>query len=162
MFNILMNLFSFLTCISLAKAFNKESFLFSSPKTMISKAQYIVNSKKHLVVLSHGIIGSSRDLSYLEEKLVNKGFTVLQSSSNELHGSLFGVSEAARKLRDEVLSFASRHRDLETISFVGNSLGGLFARYAIMLLYNPDNQKILGLLPKTFLVITCVFSSSHY
>lgn len=39
------------------------------------------------------------------------------------------------------------------ISIVGNSLGGLYARYAISLLYEPRDKTIAGLRPKTFMTV---------
>jgi Putative serine esterase (DUF676) len=50
---------------------------------------------------------------------------------------------------------------LQSISLVGNSLGGLYARHAIRLLYTPDapaNRVVAGLEPETFMVraYTCV------
>jgi Putative serine esterase (DUF676) len=46
---------------------------------------------------------------------------------------------------------------LQYISLVGNSLGGLYARHAIRLLYTPDapdNRVVAGLEPETFMVRT--------
>ena len=47
----------------------------------------------HLIVLSHGIMGSHKDLSYLSSKLELKGCIILQSKSNEFLKSLNGIKQ---------------------------------------------------------------------
>ncbi|RRT76310.1 hypothetical protein B296_00008032 [Ensete ventricosum] len=45
------------------------------------------------------------------------------------------------RLADEVISIVANNPGLQKISFVGHSLGGLIARYAISLLYEKSIQK---------------------
>eukprot|EP01041_Mallomonas_annulata_P012547 gene12547-26425_t len=86
------------------------------------------NNNQHLVVLSHGILGTSRDLEYLSLKLESRGCTVLKSSVNENLRSLYGIRTGGKNLAEEILEICRQNRNLQYISFVGNSLGGLYAR----------------------------------
>lgn len=107
----------------------------------------------HLVVIAHGLLGFSTDLEYLSDLLREKGCTVLQSSVNEFTKSLAGVAEGGKNLADEIRKFTSTSSHFKRISFVGNSLGGLYARYAIKELYDNDTKLILGLKPYKFMTI---------
>lgn len=111
-----------------------------------------VDNRDHLVVLSHGILGRSNDLSYLAGQLQQKGFNVLSSRSNEVYRTLEGVASAGERLKDEILSEVQERPYISKISFAGNSLGGIFVRFVISLLYNPIDGKIAGLDPCNFLV----------
>ncbi|CAL9116026.1 unnamed protein product [Musa textilis] len=52
-----------------------------------------------------------------------------------------GVDVMGERLADEVISIVANNPGLQKISFVGHSLGGLIARYAITLLYEKSIQK---------------------
>ena len=111
------------------------------------------DNRDHLVVLSHGMLGTTRDLNYLASKLKSKGCVVLMSSANSFMKSLLGVEIGGSKLAKEVLEVASQYSNLSRISFVGNSLGGLFCRYAIRELFNSTDNTIAGLAPDSFISI---------
>lgn len=89
---------------------------------------------RHLIVLVHGIMGNARDLEYLAQKLEEKGAVVLQSRKNEYMMSLAGIKESAERLVEEIHEVSVANPSLNKVSFVGNSLGGLFSRYAVKLL----------------------------
>eukprot|EP01031_Cornospumella_fuschlensis_P029535 gene29535-35649_t len=101
----------------------------------------------------HGIFGTSKDLSYLAKKLELGGFIVLKSKSNEFHRSLAGVQTAARNLRNEIAEAKTAHKGLTKISFVGNSLGGIFARAVLKDIFNEGDKTCLGLYPTLFMTI---------
>lgn len=113
------------------------------------------SGRDHLVVLTHGIFGTSKDLSYLGSKLEQGGFVVLKSKSNEFHRSLAGVNMAARNIRKEIEDVKLAHRGLSKISFVGNSLGGIFARVLLKEIFNTEDKTCLGLIPSLFMVSVC-------
>eukprot|EP01040_Poterioochromonas_malhamensis_P004005 gene4005-4284_t len=98
-------------------------------------------------------MGSSNDLTYLAQKLRDEGYLVLQSKANELQHSLLGIADGAKKLKEEVLTVQSKNPKLERISLIGNSLGGLFARYAVMLLFDETSNTMHGLIPESFMTI---------
>jgi hypothetical protein len=89
---------------------------------------------EHLVVLVHGLLGNSADLDYLGQRLRQQGCTVLQSKSNNYVRSLQGIKAASQRLVEEIGDTQLNYPKLKTISFVGNSLGGLFSRYALNLM----------------------------
>lgn len=49
--------------------------------------------------------------------------------------SIIRTQRSVGFLVSQVISVVSRHPDLQKISFIGHSLGGLIARYAIAVLY---------------------------
>ena len=116
--------------------------------------QGVVNSSKndHLVVLSHGLHGNRNDLTFLADKLEKKGCTVLLSSASEYLESHMGVKEGGTRLSREVEQLQRTSPQLKRISFVGNSLGGLYCRYAIKELYDHSLGKIGRLDPHFFMV----------
>ena len=108
--------------------------------------------KEHLVVLCHGLSGSQDDLRYLGESLTSAGAAVYRSRANEMMRSFHGVKLGGSRLAEEVRELVSAG-SYQSISFVGNSLGGLYARYAIRLLFNHSDATIAGLTPSRFLLI---------
>ncbi|XP_020236463.1 uncharacterized protein LOC109816022 [Cajanus cajan] len=95
----------------------------------------------HLLVLVHGILASTADWTYAEAELkrrLGKNFLIYVSSSNTYTKTFTGIDGAGKRLADEVLQVVKKTRSLKKISFLSHSLGGLFARYAIAVLYSPD------------------------
>ncbi|KAI9345151.1 putative serine esterase-domain-containing protein [Zopfochytrium polystomum] len=110
----------------------------------------------HLFVLQNGLWGSQNDLAWLADQIVahqdrrdrfradtsdrsrsEPAFEVLSTPSNEWIRTYDGVDECGGRLAQAVIS---RIRDdargpVSHISFVGYSLGGVIARYAIGVLY---------------------------
>lgn len=106
-----------------------------------------------------GLMGSPEDLSYLGNRLLVQGdesVVVLRSKCNELIKTTNGVAIGGKLLAEEILSFIGQLPDngksLQKISFVGNSLGGLYVRYAIKELFDPQQATIAGLYPCHFMV----------
>ncbi|XP_058760013.1 putative lipase ROG1 [Vicia villosa] len=99
------------------------------------------NDPDHLLVLVHGIGSCPGDWSYAEEELkmnLGKNFLIYASSSNAYSKTYTGIDEAGKRLADEIMQVVKKTKSLKRISFLGHSLGGLFARYAIAVLYSPD------------------------
>ncbi|KAL2343296.1 hypothetical protein Fmac_004581 [Flemingia macrophylla] len=97
----------------------------------------------HLLVLVHGILASTADWTYAEAELkrrLGKNFFIYVSSSNTYTKTFTGINGAGKRLADEVLQVVRKTRSLKKISFLSHSLGGLFARYAIAVLYSPDTN----------------------
>jgi hypothetical protein len=62
------------------------------------------------------------------------------------------VAAGGRRLADEVLQVREKYPSLESLALVGNSLGGLYVRYASTLLLDPAGDTIAGgLRPETLL-----------
>lgn len=104
---------------------------------------------RHLVVHVHGISGFGSDLGYLQRRLESEGsVVVLACSRNEGGWKTFdGIVPGGLRVAREVREFASALPSLETISFVGNSLGGLYTRQALGTLYDDSTGRIAGLRP---------------
>ncbi|XP_073280578.1 uncharacterized protein, partial [Primulina huaijiensis] len=95
----------------------------------------------HLLVLVHGILGSPSDWTYFEAELkmrLGKKFLIYASSCNMYTKTFAGIDGAAKRLADEVTQIVKKTENLKKISFLAHSLGGLFARYAIGVLYSPS------------------------
>lgn len=105
---------------------------------------------QHLVVTVHGLGGYSTDLGYVGRRLEAEStgaIVVLACKCNE--GRTFdGLAAGGSRVADEVARFLAEAEGFETISFIGNSLGGLYARYAVFLLF--ANNSVAGLRPAAF------------
>lgn len=139
----------FLSLLLLWTSFSSR--LFSRRNSINSNNE--TNQEDHLVILSNGIFGTSGDLSYLHSQLTKKGCFVLQSSVNENLRTLYGVEKGGCLLAEEVLQTCRKYNSFRRISFVGNSLGGLYARYAVRELFDPSLGLIAGLQPQHFVTI---------
>lgn len=106
----------------------------------------------HLVVLAHGIMGTGEDLRFLASLLETSGCTTLRSVSNE-QNSLAGVKAGGEKLASEILGCIANNGQLKRISVVGNSLGGLYMRYAMKILFDDSDGTLGGLQPHRFMSI---------
>ncbi|KAL7085368.1 hypothetical protein ACP275_14G278100 [Erythranthe tilingii] len=96
----------------------------------------------HLVVMVNGIIGSAQNWRYVAKQFVKaypNDVIVHCSESNSSMLTFDGVDVMGKRLADEVICVVDSHPNLRKISFVGHSLGGLIARYAIALLYNKQD-----------------------
>ena len=107
------------------------------------------SAPRHLVVHVHGISGFGSDLGYLQRALeAETSVVVLACAGNEGGLRTFdGIVPGGLRVAREVRQFSSRLPSLETISFVGNSLGGLYTRQALGLLYDDGAETICGLRP---------------
>uniref|UniRef100_K3XY06 DUF676 domain-containing protein n=1 Tax=Setaria italica TaxID=4555 RepID=K3XY06_SETIT len=97
----------------------------------------------HLLVLVHGIMASPKDWTYGEAVLKRRlgdNFFIYASSSNTYTKTFDGIDIAGRRLADEVLDVVKKMSSLRKISFLAHSLGGLFARYAIAILYSLETE----------------------
>jgi len=113
----------------------------------------------HLVVLVHGLHGSSRDFLLLEKSILERDskhrVVVFRPSVNEGR-STDGISRGGSRVAEAVKAFCPKFPSLESISFVGFSLGGLYVRYAIFLLMDhcaPERSLICGLKPENILLV---------
>ncbi|PFH37320.1 serine esterase (DUF676) protein [Besnoitia besnoiti] len=91
-----------------------------------------------LVVCVHGLGGIGSDFKFTAQVLNRRAphIKVLVSSSNT--GKTFdGVERGGARLAEEVRQEIARYPSLRYISLIGFSLGGLYMRYAVRLLYSP-------------------------
>uniref|UniRef100_A0A0G4HFN2 DUF676 domain-containing protein n=1 Tax=Chromera velia CCMP2878 TaxID=1169474 RepID=A0A0G4HFN2_9ALVE len=107
---------------------------------------------KHLIVLSHGMHGSPRTMDYLAEKLferfasagepvvVHKIHSNFSAAMKSHFHTADGVHAGGRRAAREILQVIQKYPSLETFSCLGNSLGGLYMRYAISLLFGEPQE----------------------
>lgn len=98
--------------------------------------------------------GSPDDLAYLKwcVQIRSQGHMLIHSAKcNDQMRTFDGIEEGGERLADEVSRLVKENPTLTTISFVGNSLGGLYARYAAARLFESESSTICGLKPSTFL-----------
>eukprot|EP00268_Persea_americana_P064650 TRINITY_DN8538_c0_g1_i4.p1 TRINITY_DN8538_c0_g1~~TRINITY_DN8538_c0_g1_i4.p1 ORF type:complete len:418 (+),score=81.11 TRINITY_DN8538_c0_g1_i4:301-1554(+) len=95
----------------------------------------------HLVVFIHGIIGSPSDWRFAAKQFVKRfpeDVLVHCSKCNSSTLTFDGVDVMGERLAQEVISVIKHRPELQKISFVGHSLGGLIARYTIGRLYGQN------------------------
>ncbi|XP_010544033.1 PREDICTED: putative lipase ROG1 isoform X1 [Tarenaya hassleriana] len=101
----------------------------------------------HLVVMVNGLIGSAQNWRFAAKQLLKKypeDLLVHCSKRNYSMLTFDGVDVMGQRLAEEVRSVIERHPSLRKISFVGHSLGGLIARYAIACLYEQETRDELA------------------
>ncbi|KAL9383774.1 hypothetical protein Peur_024097 [Populus x canadensis] len=114
----------------------------TATKGRFSSSSGAMNGKSepdHLLVLVHGILASPSDWTYVEAELkrrLGKNFLIYASSCNTYTKTFSGIDGAGKRLADEVMRVVQKRESLKRISFLAHSLGGLFARYAISVLYS--------------------------
>ncbi|MBA0765167.1 hypothetical protein Gotri_014416 [Gossypium trilobum] len=110
------------------------------------------NNPTHLVIMVNGIIGSAQNWRFAAKQLLKKypenvivhceyfgtPFFFVCSERNSSTLTFDGVDVMGDRLAEEVKHVISCHPSVQKISFVGHSLGGLVARYAIARLYEQD------------------------
>ncbi|KAL8225451.1 hypothetical protein R6Q57_018008 [Mikania cordata] len=125
------------------------------------------HSPTHLVVMVNGLIGSAHNWRYAAKQFLKyypEDIIVHCSERNSSFLTFNGVDVMGNRLANEVTSVIKRHPNLQKISFIGHSLGGLIARYAIAKLYTQDStdnsclectssDRIAGLVPMNFITI---------
>ncbi|XP_021277633.1 uncharacterized protein LOC110411692 [Herrania umbratica] len=100
-------------------------------------------SPEHLVIMVNGLVGSAADWRYAAEQFVNKlpdKVIVHRSECNYSKLTFDGVDLMGERLAQEVLAVVKRRPEVQKISFVAHSLGGLVARYAIGRLYGHSSK----------------------
>ncbi|KAM7530604.1 hypothetical protein LguiB_034014 [Lonicera macranthoides] len=96
----------------------------------------------HLLVLVHGILASPNDWTYVEAELkkrLGRNFLIFASSCNTYTKTFTGIDGAGKRLAEEVTQVVRKTESLKRISFLAHSLGGLFARHAVAVLYSPND-----------------------
>lgn len=144
---------TFILCcwVLLLELLPSSSFLFVNSRALHAESV----SKRHLIVITHGLMGSSKDLTWLADSLTKRGHNVLLSNTNEFTKSLRGIEVCSEALLDEISHYVKMHstENLSLISFVGNSLGGIFNRHAIKLMVENDCFRRWRLAPHSFMTI---------
>ncbi|CAL5186823.1 unnamed protein product [Lathyrus oleraceus] len=122
----------------------------SSPRAEVGGEEFFnadatdKRAPNHLVIMVNGITGSASDWRYAAEQFVKRlpdKVIVHRSECNSSRLTFDGVDTMGERLAEEVLLVTRRWPEVQKISFVAHSLGGLVARYAIGRLYD-DSSKL--------------------
>ncbi|KAG1354393.1 putative lipase [Cocos nucifera] len=98
----------------------------------------------HLVVMVHGILGSTADWKFAADQFVRllPDKVIVHCSEKNMHQlTLDGVDVMGNRLAEEVLEVIERRPEIQKISFIAHSVGGLVTRYAIGRLYRPPRRR---------------------
>ncbi|GAQ88580.1 hypothetical protein KFL_004410080 [Klebsormidium nitens] len=98
---------------------------------------------EHLIVLANGILSDPNDWNHLESLLLKEpqqSFLLYAEKDNVSFNTMRGIDVAGKRLAEGVLEVVKRTPSLRRISFVAHSLGGLFVRYCLALLYRPGKE----------------------
>eukprot|EP00033_Pygsuia_biforma_P002527 GCRY01002798.1.p1 GENE.GCRY01002798.1~~GCRY01002798.1.p1 ORF type:complete len:480 (-),score=56.07 GCRY01002798.1:273-1712(-) len=95
---------------------------------------------RHLVLLQHGMSGSVSDFTVLESKLKEKWgdklLTHIASSNDGYFLTWDGIENGGARLAHEVLEILVQHPEIDELSFIGHSLGGLYIRFCLGILHS--------------------------
>eukprot|EP00468_Gymnochlora_sp_CCMP2014_P010674 CAMPEP_0167745076 /NCGR_PEP_ID=MMETSP0110_2-20121227/2949_1 /TAXON_ID=629695 /ORGANISM="Gymnochlora sp., Strain CCMP2014" /LENGTH=361 /DNA_ID=CAMNT_0007629675 /DNA_START=83 /DNA_END=1165 /DNA_ORIENTATION=- len=109
---------------------------------------------RDLYVLVHGLSGRPTDLQYLQRCLRlrdPKALVHLAQCNSGTFMTYDGIQKGGSRLANEIRQLKEKYPSLLRISLVGNSLGGLYCRYAMALLYDTKTGKVCGLEPFKYL-----------
>jgi esterase/lipase len=97
--------------------------------------------QSHLVVVLHGILGGPSKMGHIKkcvETEVGPACVVYVPRCNALLQSLDGIDVGGRRAFEEVKAYLAERLAFETISVIGFSLGGLYARYFMACAFDPE------------------------
>ncbi|ONK73504.1 uncharacterized protein A4U43_C04F32300 [Asparagus officinalis] len=103
------------------------------------------SSADHLVVMVHGILGSTANWKFAANQFVRTlpDKVIVHCSERNINKlTLDGVDVMGERLANEVIEVVNRMPEVKKISFISHSVGGLVARYAIGRLYRPPEEKL--------------------
>ncbi|KIZ05254.1 hypothetical protein MNEG_2703 [Monoraphidium neglectum] len=110
----------------------------------------------------NGLSGAPSNWDVLCEQLrkrlppqVSADMLLHRSQANVRFATWDGIDRCGQRLADEVRAVAAapENASLTRISFIGHSMGGLMARYALGVLFNPSAGTIAGLQPTHFITL---------
>jgi hypothetical protein len=115
-----------------------------------STAQLRQGKQTHLYVLVHGFNSRADHLQYMATEMKRRlgpNVAVYLSKCNQsqlpsffIHPTHSGIDRGGERLAKEISEVVAKpeHSGLEYISFLGNSMGGLFIRFALGLLFDRE------------------------
>ncbi|CAG8577021.1 7167_t:CDS:2 [Ambispora leptoticha] len=89
----------------------------------------------HLVVCVHGLWGNPGHLQYLVDQLIKKHGNSINISSYTFDGIDICGDRLVEEIKEKIKSLKEDGIKITKFSIIGYSLGGLFSRYAIGILY---------------------------
>ncbi|GLI60930.1 hypothetical protein VaNZ11_003164 [Volvox africanus] len=110
----------------------------------------------HLIVLVHGLA----DTLHAWDNCINE-LRKIEPSDFLLHASAVngrfkthdGFDQCGKRLASEIRELVHRQTHLAKLSVIGHSMGGMIARYALGILFNPVDGQVCGLKPIHFITL---------
>lgn len=109
-------------------------------------------------MLAHGLQGTVEDFTYMLDELHGtepgaRGELLVHASSVNTDKTHDGIVAGGERLANDIREVVAKYPGLKRISLVGFSLGGLYVRYAIALLYDVESGRIAGLAPNKLVAV---------
>uniref|UniRef100_M4C5Q7 DUF676 domain-containing protein n=1 Tax=Hyaloperonospora arabidopsidis (strain Emoy2) TaxID=559515 RepID=M4C5Q7_HYAAE len=103
-----------------------------------------LESASHLVILQHGLLGSKHDFdrfaqlfrTHLEEADDLVYIHAAESNGSGFFRTFDGIDQGGERLATEIQQVATQMPQLQKLSMIGHSLGGLYNRYCIGVLFS--------------------------
>jgi hypothetical protein len=113
---------------------------------------------EELLVLVHGLKGTVEDFTFFQRQLVHSppavaGQLLVHATDVNTDKTHDGVVEGGTRLVSDVRRVVAENPSLTRISLVGFSLGGVYVRYAVGVLYDPRTSTIAGLKPQKLVTV---------
>ncbi|OUS45921.1 putative serine esterase-domain-containing protein [Ostreococcus tauri] len=107
----------------------------------------------HLIACAHGLAGTPEDLRALERRVAADGNALVHRlACNAPLNSFDGVEAGAVRIVEELREVVRANPSLRYLTLYGNSLGGIYARYAAGIMWEEKRDgTMLGLIPCTYL-----------
>eukprot|EP00892_Ulva_mutabilis_P005269 jgi/Ulvmu1/3113/UM015_0153.1 len=114
-----------------------------------------VASAKHLIVEANGIYGFPGNWDVINQHLTKRldmdHYMIYASKANQKTDTFDGIDVCGKRLAEEIQQVVAGQPELQYISMLGHSMGGLVLRYAAGYLYDKKEQRIAGLTPVHFI-----------
>ena len=123
----------------------------------VSKSYLTNTNPRHLIVIKHGWLAHGIRATPLAKGLYN--FALKKANNNSKNGYMIhiigsncddyvmgwkktndGIHHGGKRAANEIKSILDKYESINKISLIGQSLGGLYIRFAIKELYNFDND----------------------
>lgn len=116
------------------------------------------NDPNELLVLVHGLQGAVEDFAYLSSQLshseaVRNGLLVVHTTDVNTDKTHDGIVNGGQRLAEDIERMVKAMPSLTRLSLVGFSLGGIYVRFAIGLLYDRGKNTIAGLKPWNLITV---------
>ncbi|GKY92236.1 hypothetical protein MPSEU_000194800 [Mayamaea pseudoterrestris] len=127
--------------------------------------------KIHLIVLVHGWMGNPDELKYLQSAIEQRAsrlddhqsvlvYSVRSNEHNTSDGIVAGGTRVSAEVNEILAQLAAQATSELSVSFVGHSLGGLYARYSLSELQFEHHVATTGSSTRSVLVTPKIFCTT--
>jgi len=118
----------------------------------------VVKKPNTLLILVHGLDGFAEDLAFVHSEVLAQQYRsqsrIMVYSSTVNEGKTHdGIVNGGERLSNEIMEVVRLNPEMEYISFIGFSLGGIYSRYACAKLFDPEMKTIAGLIPEKYVSV---------